>query len=233
MPGLGAAKFAGSHLLVCHTLVNGARYSRVALVGLARPTSGVSGLKAESPASALLPFVVAVGAAPPITSQGSGVAASVWRSSNVHGAAGDAPAGKQPTIRRSAPEPLSGGLFLKYTQFGWSAAESRRSTRRSTAPVSASTSTVQAAGTRPLSTTLASKPRRTPPLVGTATSRTCWSPESPATRSCPKPARVPRTDTPVARASTPALRAAISHASWPVSRRSPCSGPPPPSDDDA
>ena len=92
-------------------------------------------------------------------------------------------------IRRSVPAPLSGGLFVKYSQFGWSAAESRRSTRRSTAPVSASTSMVQASGTRPLSTTLASNARRMPPLVGTATSRTCWSWASPPTRSWPKPAR--------------------------------------------
>ncbi len=226
------AKFDGLHLLVCHALVNGERYSRVGLAGRTpRSGPGVSGLSADSAVSALLPVVVPVGAAPAITSHGCGVAPAVWRSSNVHGAAGALPAGKQPTIRRSAPEPLSGGLFVKYCQFGWSAAESRRSTRRSTAPVSASTSTVQAAGSRPLSTTLTSKARRTLRPVGTATSRTCWSWASPSTRSWPKPAREPRTDTPSA--PTPTLRAAASQASWPVSRRSPWSAPPPASDDDA
>src|SRR5215203_2978978 len=98
VPGFGVAKFAGLHLLVCQMFVNGAEYSRVGLVGLARPTSGVNGLKADRPASALLPVVVKVGSgAPPTTSQGWGVAPAVWRSSNVQGAAGEAPAGKQPT----------------------------------------------------------------------------------------------------------------------------------------
>src|SRR5215218_7081218 len=201
------AKFAGLHLLVCHTFVNGARYSRVGLVGRTpRSGPGVSGLKAESAASALLALVVRVGAAPATTSQGNGVAAALWRSSNVQGAGGEAPAGKQPMIR-----PPPEGSLGKYCQLGCSAAESSRSTRRRTAPVSASTSTVQAAGTRPSSTTLASKARRAPPLVGTATSRTCCGRARPATRSCPKPARAPRTDT--LPALTPALRAAASHAS--------------------
>src|SRR3712207_4039308 len=73
VPGFGELKFAGLHLLVRHASVNGAEYSRVGLVGLARPTSGVSGLKAESPLSALLPLVVKVGAAPAMTSHGNGV----------------------------------------------------------------------------------------------------------------------------------------------------------------
>src|SRR5215211_1526274 len=94
------AKFAGLHLLVCQTFVNGAEYSRVGLVGRTpRSGPGVSGLKAESAASALLPLVVNVGAAPAMTSHGNGVAAALWRSSNVQGAAGDAPGGKHPTIR--------------------------------------------------------------------------------------------------------------------------------------
>ena len=165
-------------------------------------------------------------------SHGCGVAVVGRRSSNVHGAAGAVPAGKQPTMRRSVPAPLSGGLFVKYFQFGWSAG--------GVEPVDAAQHGAglgvdehgPGRGTRPLSTTLASKARRKPPPVGTATSRTCWSWASPPTPSWPKPARAPRTDT------APALDAGVAGRGPPgllagQAPRALRASPRPPSDEDA
>src|SRR5688500_11134628 len=122
------AKTLGLQRAFCQEFVNGARQSRVGLLGrTTRSGAGASGLRAERPVSALLPVVLLA------RSHAAGVAASLWRSSNVHGAAIPPGAGKQPTMRRSVPEPAIGGLFLKQEKLGWPAAESRPLAPRSTA----------------------------------------------------------------------------------------------------
>ena len=221
-PGPVAGRWAGEVRRVAlarlPAFVNGADVlARRRWSGSTRPSAGRERADAPTaPVSALLPVVV-VGrrSRPPITSHGSGVARRrCWRSSNVHGAAGAA-AGREaaddPAV--GARRRSSGGLFVKYFQFGWSAARVE--------PVDAAQ---HGAGLGvdehgPGRAARGRCRRRWPRTRGgrrrrsaTATSRTCWSGSRPPTRSWPKPARAPRTDT--APASTPTLRAAARQASW-------------------